>query len=429
MNENFMNLLKDLPISINNLADPAVLRESTERKIEMLIEDGHTGPVALITKGDFSNKWWSEKRLKYWAKNLNLFVFASISELPKKMEPASHEARYRTLQVAQESGAKSIAYIRPIIHTINDSPELIEKMFMRSKESGADAIISSGFRGDKEVVQNAELENVDAPDNQLWMRTLKLTPQSTADHMRQLAKDLNIPYWTRTACAVAALTGKKRSLSPYHIAPKFVQCNLCPLQSTCESSAQFHTPLEHSIELLKELGYQVEVHSAQERYQRCDVEIRSQCVLCCTNCPTAPENLGIPYVNIRRYDGTVPSWGDMSFARFLTGGILVTDPHIPPGENSNIGLKPDFKMPDGKNGIGGLYAVNSWVVWSEYLPASKCLRCNYCFLSMFKDVLPPELNITVGMSPSRIFDYLQENNELNNNNKKYQTISLKMVNP
>lgn len=90
---------------------------------------------------------------------------------------------------------------------------------------------------------------------------------------------------------------------------------------------------------------------------------------------------------------------------FLTGGMLATDPFISSGENSNIRLHPRFKMPDGRNGEGGLYGVNFWLVWSEYVPANKCLKCSYCFLSMFSDILPPEYQATVGMSPSRIFDY------------------------
>jgi hypothetical protein len=95
----------------------------------------------------------------------------------------------------------------------------------------------------------------------------------------------------------------------------------------------------------------------------------------------------------------------MSLARFLTGGMLATDPAIKPGENSNIRLHPRFKIPDGKSGVGGLYGVNSWMVWSEYLPREKCLKCSYCFLSMFKDILPPELQVTVGASPASILDW------------------------
>ena len=210
----------------------------------------------------------------HWAEHLNLFVFSSVSELPREMEPAGTEGRYRTMQAARDAGAKSIAYVRPIIHTVNDSPEIIERMFRRSVDSGVHAIISSGFRGDDEVVEEAGMQDIAAPDGQEWMRTLKLTPQSTADHMRELADELQVPYWTRTMCAVAALSGHDRSLSPYHIAPKFVRCDLCPLQNTCAGAAQFQQPVQGALDLLKYLGYQVEVHTASERYKKCDVEIQ-----------------------------------------------------------------------------------------------------------------------------------------------------------
>lgn len=400
VNEKWLKLLRDLPVSVNNLADPSILRDSTERKMNALVEDGHTGPVALITKGDLSSPWWHD-RLQYWASHLNLFVFASVSHLPKEMEPAPVESRYKTLRAARDAGAIAIAYVRPIIHTINDSPEIVGEIFERSVAAGAHAIISSGFRGDDRVVSEAGLKDTSAPDAQHWMRTLKLTPQSTADFMVAKAKSLGIPYWTRTQCAVAALLNKKRSLNPYYAAPKFVDCQRCPIAATCAGTAQFIKPVEDSVDLLRYLGFQVEVHTASDRYQRCEVQVRSQCTLCCTNCPKVPD-MGHPYINIRAFDGSVPSWGEMSLARFLTGGVLATDPLIPPGENSNIRLHPRFEMPDGKAGEGGLYGVNSWLVWSEYVPANKCLKCSYCFLSMFSDILPPEYQVTVGMSPSKI---------------------------
>jgi hypothetical protein len=397
MRQEWEKLLRDLPVSINNLADPSILRLSTEAKLNQLVSDRHTGAVAIITKGDLSSSWWRE-RLTYWSENLNLFVFASISHLPKDREPAPTEPRYRTLKAARECGAKAIAYIRPIIHTVNDSPETITEMFTRSVDSGCHAIVSSGFRGDEQVVMDAGLEDVPAPDDQKWMRTLKLNSQASAKLMRELATQLNIPYWTRTQCAVSALMGKKRSLNPYYNAPGFVDCASCPIQGTCEGTAQFVKPLPHSIELLEYLGFQVEVHTASERYQKCPVEIRSQCSLCCTNCPKAPD-MGMPYINIRGWDGSYPTWGEMSFARFLTGGMLSTDPLVPPGEGGKVRFHPKFE------GKFNLYGINSWMAWSEYVPANKCFDCKYCFLSMFKDVLPPEYQVTVGMSPVQILNH------------------------
>ena len=404
MREMFQALLRALPVSINNLADPCILRDSTAAKLDQLAADSHTGPVALITKGNLDTPWWRD-RLPYWASKLNLFVFCSISELPLAMEPMGTEHRYRSLTASREAGAFAIAYVRPIIHTVNDDPETIGKIFRKSVDAGCHAIISSGFRGDDEVVESSGLTGIDAPDGQRWSKILKLTPQSTADFMRKLAEELKVPYWTRTSCAVAGLNGWKRSLNPYHLAPKFVGCELCPLQATCMGGAQFQQPLPGSIELLRHLGFQVEVHTAGERYRRCDVEKRQECSLCCTNCPVAPANYGVPYVNLRAHDGSIPSWGEMSFARFLTGGMLATDPTIKPGENSNVRLNPRFVAPDGTGGVGALYGVNTWMIWSEYVPKGKCFKCSYCFLSMFKDILPPEYQVTVGCSPVQILDW------------------------
>lgn len=403
--EKYKNLLRSLPVAINNLADPFILPESTENKLNKLIEDGHTGPVALITKGDFSRKWWRE-RLPYWASNLNLFVFSSISELPDEIEPAPKEARYKTLQAASDAGAKAIAYVRPIINELNSDPETIEYIFRKSKDHGAHGIVSSGFRGDQHVVDATGIGHISAPDDQKWSRILKLSPQATSEYMVNLAKELDIPYKTRTLCMVAILNGDDKSLNPYHMAPKFYDCESCPIKTTCKDSAPFAKPKEGSLELLKDLGFDVEFHSAGENFKNCEVEKRQECTLCCTNCPVAPLQFEVPYLNIRTNKGDLPSWGDMSLARFLTGGILATDPNIKPGETSNVQIDPNlFEIPDGKNGVGNLYGVNSWLCWSEYVPKNKCLKCSYCFLDMFEDVLPPELEITVGMSPSSLLDY------------------------
>ena len=178
--DEFKELLRGLPVSINNLADPSILRDSSEQKLNTLVEDKHTGPVGLITKGNLNTPWWRE-RLAYWAKNLNLFVFVSISELPKEMEPMGTKHRYKTLQTARECGAWSIAYVRPIIHTVNDGKETISHIFHKSVDAGCNAIISSGFRGSHDVVVASGLVNVAAPDGQQWMKTLKLTPQATAE--------------------------------------------------------------------------------------------------------------------------------------------------------------------------------------------------------------------------------------------------------
>lgn len=401
----YADLLRALPVSVNNLADPVILRDSTAAKMQALIEDRHTGAVAIITKGNLNTQWWKE-HLQYWAANLNLFVFVSISELGQTYEKgASIEQRYRNLTTARECGAKAIAYVRPIIHTVNDSIETITRIFTTAVAHGCHAIVSSGFRGDEQTVEEAGLQGIAAPDGQYWSKILKLTPQSTAEYMVQLAAQLGVPYWTRTQCAVAALSGYKNSLNPYHIAPGFVGCERCPIADTCLHRAQFLQPKTGSIELLQHLGFQVEVHTAGERFKRCDVQRRQECTLCCTNCPVAPANFGVPYVNIRAYDGSIPSWGEMSFARFLTGGILCTDPQIQPGEFSEVRLHPRFSMPNGMAGEGGLYGVNSWMIWSEYVPKNKCFKCSYCFLGMFAEQLPPAYQKTVGISPVKILEY------------------------
>lgn len=397
-------LLRALPVAVNNLADPAILRDSTARKLDQLVADGHTGPVALITKGNLGIPFWRE-RLPYWAERLNLFVFASISGLPSTVEPAPTEGRFATLRAARDAGAKAVCYLRPITAGLNDTPEVLAPLIQRAVDSGAHAVVSSGFRGDEATVAATGLTNTPAPDGQYWSKVLKIASQSISDWLVEETGRLAVPYWNRTACAVAALSHHAHSVNPYHMAPGFVGCSRCPLQSTCAAPAPLRGPRPGSVDLLRRLGYRVVEHTPAARFERCNVQKRQSCTLCCTNCPTAPEKFGVPWVQVRGFDGGLPSWGDMSFARFLTGGVLATDPLIQPGEDSNVRWAPHIQVPDGTQGVGGIYAVNSWTVWSEYLPANKCLRCKYCFLGMFEDSLPPAMTRTVGCSPAQVLSW------------------------
>lgn len=403
MNEQYARLLRGLPVSVNNLADPALLRDSTAAKLDTLAADGHTGPVALITKGNLGTFWWRE-RLPGWASQLDLFVFASISGLPREIEPSPTEHRFATLRAAREAGARPICYLRPIVAGRNDRPEVLRPLLERAADAGAHAVVSSGFRGDEETVEATGLADVEAPDGQHWSRTLKITSQATSDWLVEETTRLRLPYWTRTSCAVAALRGDRYGVNPYHMAPKFVGCERCPLQATCMGGAQFRGPAPGSVDLLRHLGFEVTEHTPAARYSRCEVQRRQSCSLCCTNCPVAPASFGVPWLQVRQ-GGGLPSWGDMSFARFVSGGMLCTDPDIKPGEDSRVSLHPRFRVPDGTSGVGPLYAVNSWCVWSEYLPMEQCLRCSYCFLRMFRDQLPEAMRKTVGCSPSQVLSW------------------------
>lgn len=396
--ESYRSQLRALPVTINGLADPAILRQSTEEKISCLIQDEHTGPVALVTKGDFSTSWW-KPRLAEWSKQLDLHIFASISGLPRSYEPVATRHRFRTLAAAAQSGAKAICYLRPIVPGVNDSYENLSSIIQEAASNGAHAIVTSGFRGDETIVSESgfELATTEHTD---WLPSVKLNQHMTEDTLRACAATAKIGLWTGTACAVAALNGDSHSMAPYHLATQFGGCSHCELKHTCADSALARGPRSGSLELLGFLGYHAKFVQAKKSPELCDVLQRSDCPQHCTNCTNAATRFGTPHIILERWDGTVPSWGDLCLARFLTGGMVCTHPQLSSKEESTITLSPRFGF--SSNGAGSLYATTSWLMWSEYLPREQCFGCSYCFVGMYKDRLPAPMKGTVGASPVRI---------------------------
>jgi hypothetical protein len=381
----FERLLREPPVAINGLADPAILRDSTARKLDALAADGHTGPVALVTKGCLDTAWWRE-RLPEWTKALDLYIFASMSGLPPSYEPAPLEPRFRTLSAARDLGASAIAYVRPIVAGVNDSRELLASLVERAAAAGCHAVVSSGFRGDPEIVASSGFDA--ATDDHKWMPSVKILPRASEAWLREVCGHNAVKFWTSTTCAVSALRGERHALAPYHMAPQFAGCDTCELNTTCRGEAAQRAPIEDSLDLLRYLGYRVAFYPVRSRYRSCDVEIRTSCELHCSNCTRAPEDFGVPFVHLSTWDGGVPSWGDLILARFVTGGLLCTNQGLSPREESHITLHPRFRLPNGQDGAGPLYGTTSWLMWSEYLPASECFKCSYCFVGMYGEHLP-----------------------------------------
>ena len=194
-------------------------------------------------------------------------------------------------------------------------------------------------------------------------------------------------------------------MAPYHLAPHFAGCDSCVLNESCREAADERVPFAESLELLRHLGYRVSFHPTRQPFRSCDVELRTACELHCTNCTAAPDRFGVPFVHLSRWDGSVPSWGDLILARFITGGMLVTNERLGSREESHVVLHPRFTLPEGSRGEGPLYATTSWLMWSEYLPKDVCFRCSYCFVGMYKDHLPQARLGTVGLSPVRLLKY------------------------
>ncbi len=395
----FKKLLQKLPVCINGLADPAILRESTERKLNTLASDNHEGPVAIVTKGNLDTKWWKE-RLPHWTQALNLIVFSSVSGLPHEIEPVSLLSRFKTMRVARDAGATVIAYVRPIITGINDSHEILGDIVAKSAENGCHAVVASGFRGDNSVISDSGLQSFPGFDDIKWLPQVKLMKPEITEYLQKECEKLGIGFWRSTHCSIAGLQ-HSHTLSPYYLAPQFAGCDTCSIKEVCAQGTR--KPPEGAIELLRYFGYNATFHDRVQPPLLCNVSVRSNCKYHCLNCPATPK-YGVPYIEITRWDGTAPSWGDLSLARFLSGGTpCVGINNSSPFEDSTVGFHPRFHFKKDSE-EGSPYLTTSWFMWSEYLPKNKCFRCSYCFVGMYKEHLPLPMMGTVGMSPVRLLN-------------------------
>lgn len=400
MNPRFVKLVRDLPVSINNIADPSLQYSSTAIKLTALAKAGHTGPVALITKGNFSTERW-KALLRDSGKKLNVFVFATISGLRKEIEPVDQEHRFKTLTTARATGAKSIAYLRPLVHGLNDSLEQLTTLIKRAADAGAHAVVASGIKSDEEgKIGYRGFDLVPSPsDGQSWTKERKIIAYKVEQALHELACKAGITFFRRTQCAVAYLSRRKRSLQPYDLSPQHSGCMYCPIKETCADETTVLSPSCGSIELLELLGYDVNFHPSRLGFVRCgyNTEERHQCDDCCTTCDELLNN-GVPWLDLKSTpSGNPPSWGDFALIRFLTGGVLTYSSREHTREGT-INAKTSKR----------LYAVNSWILWGDSLPWEKCFRCSYCFLPQYhgKELPDPSTFETVGDNPAVLLECL-----------------------
>lgn len=389
-----IELVKQLPVSVNNIADPSLQYESTAKKLSALFSMGHNGPVGLITKGNLSSQRWREL-LKDSGRKLPIYLFSTISGLPDSVEPVAQEHRFKTLRSAREAGVKSIMYLRPLVHGLNDGLEELAVLLKRAADSGAHAIVASGIKAAEEGhLGYPGLDAAPPADGQGWTTERKVIAYNVEQALHGLANNVGLPLFRRTQCAVAYLSGAKRSLQPYDLAPQHSGCEWCPLKGTCTDRSSEMVPTQGALELLDTFGYDVEFHPASDTFSRCTYAAteRHKCDDCCTTCD---ELKSAPWIDVKSTPtGATPSWGDFALVRFLTGGVLTYSS----GEHTRDGtVNIPTETP--------LYAVNSWTLWGDSLPWDECFRCIYCFLPKQFNGEKVQTN-TVGANPAVLLEYL-----------------------
>lgn len=384
--EMFIDRFRNIPVAINNLyGDPffgkpkegrvfSAQTRDTFEKLNCLMNSGHRGPVAIITKSEINDT--IAKYLGFLSGHLNIVVLVSISDLQGKrsedgkyLEPVNMGNRYNTLKLCVENGVKCIGYVRPFIPGLNDTKESIDKMFSSILETGCKTVVISGLRGNDEIFSKTGMSEEEA---KLFNFRVKKIPAYVRELINPWKEKLNI--FERTSCGVAYELKMGYSFNPYQAAPQLAGCLNCPLRSTCfdQRDSDIFKPTKEDEELVNLLGYDAKLHI----YNKCEMcrvipEKRTECRSCCTSCYQLQRN-SVELTNPEKHH-----LGDSSLLRFLLGGKLVWGKDLHEREEIEYSPSSDlFQVDELKNKI---YMVNSWWSWSK--STNKCYNCSYCLIS------------------------------------------------
>ena len=182
--------LRDLPVSLNcQLGDPCQSSQfgDTCAKLRDLVSTKHQGPVAVISKAHIS-----PEILKIATEiNPGLWLFISITGLGenKALDFAGIERMY--LQ-ASECLPNTCAYIRPIIPGRNDN---IRKLI---------PIIDLAARGNRIAIARGYKDVFD--DDRPYLYDPKFH-----EELKKVCEDRGVTLYEKTACSVAAVTGRSCS--------------------------------------------------------------------------------------------------------------------------------------------------------------------------------------------------------------------------
>ena len=357
-------LLLDFPVAINNFyGDPLIQWENTCKRLNILVEQKHIGPVGIITKSKITDNRINDL-VDFRNKGLNIVVLCSISELVD-FEKAPHDYRYENIRKLNTAGIPNIAYIRPMVPPYNTSPGTIDHIISNLAKVHADAVCLSGFRGDDELVNDM------SPDDKLeWTMRVKLLSKDVYERFKVGAEANNMHLFLRTACAVAYVLGLKSPFNPYYNSPNLCKCSElnCPLLSTCKRSTDVK---DGSLEFLSFLGFDVEIQY-KDGNELCYVEgdNRLGCLSCCTTC----YNLKVPRLYVKNKDINL---GTLTFIRFLTGMLTVQD-NVRDFGDKDIGF---VKLPNFPE-IDDFVCLNTWAAYSQH--GNKCFDCTYCIEKYYK---------------------------------------------
>lgn len=242
-------LFTNIPVVINVFyGDPLIYLSDTIKCLSILKEANHQGPVIIITKGDMSNPKVKEVFDKDWGLKIyfGLSVFGN-----DEFDGAGTLDRLKTnLKICRELSkfytySYGIEY-RPIINGVNDSEELMRKIFHLASYYYT-GIAYSGLQVEPELEAYINEKNLPfTPYEGYEFGMKKNISKEVEDRLHKLSAEYFVPIFKKTSCSVSYFLNIGIDYNAHYYRPNEMGCNECPNKGLCLTRKETADKIENS---------------------------------------------------------------------------------------------------------------------------------------------------------------------------------------
>lgn len=240
-------VFKKIPVAVNLFyGDPLLQINNTLQYLGKLEKAEHTGPVIIITKGDFS-KFPKQKF------NLDLHFAFSTFGVNSKYDGGNMRTFENNLKVASESGYKYSTEYRPVIKDVNDSHEIVENVYKIAKEYNS-AVGFCGLQVNDNLKQYLTENNITfTPYGGYEFGLKKAVSKNVEDLFYGFSEQYNVPTFRKTSCLLSYVHGLDRDYNAHYYRPNEMRCGKCVMREKCltfknkMTNEKVNIPFEHEV--------------------------------------------------------------------------------------------------------------------------------------------------------------------------------------
>ena len=219
-------LLSRIPVAVNLFyGDPLIQIHHTIKLLEKLEKSGHTGPVVIITKGDFT----AFPNIDF---NLDLHFAFSMFGKDSPLNGGSVSRALTNLDDAKRRGRyKYSIEFRPIIYKVNDDPHTIDFVMSTAANYGM-AVGFSGLQGKPAIIDRwieDKLIHWFRPHPGHRLSYKKTLPNA----IEQYIMSFGVPAFRKTSCLISYVHKMKRDYNAHYYRPNEVGCAGCVMEKDC----------------------------------------------------------------------------------------------------------------------------------------------------------------------------------------------------